>query len=297
MRHSSMVSDARRKATTSRRANSLAICDVCGKQLARHSDMPRHKRLHDPEPERWMHWCPEPNCDYGSMQLSNLKNHIRKHTGQRLYCQDDPACNYFTFDKSALLRHRQRRHGYKTRSTAPKNRNAKKVPKKCGASEGGMDTSHKLDNRDSNVTECPCLSSSDCRIDGTMDETHISQGDRIPLGAVEQSVGSIDESLEGHAKSRFPVSFARTHLPVVPVNRGSSALPKHCSRCTCKGHSNSRPIITRFKGANLNSDAVSCPVSMIYRHVESFSKKSFFTGPTVEDRVSTRDRWLGIIHS
>lgn len=36
-----------------RPANSLAICDVCGKQLARQSDMPRHKRLHDPEPERW----------------------------------------------------------------------------------------------------------------------------------------------------------------------------------------------------------------------------------------------------
>ena len=25
-----------------------------------------------------MHWCPEPGCDYGSMQRSNLRNHIRK---------------------------------------------------------------------------------------------------------------------------------------------------------------------------------------------------------------------------
>jgi len=211
-----------------------------------------------------------------------------RSTGQRLHCQDDPACNYFTFDKSALLRHRQRRHGYKTRSTAPKNRNAKKVPRKCGASEGGNGTSHKLDNRDSDVTECPCLSSSDCRVDGTMDETHISQDDRVPVAVVVQPVGSIDESLEGHAISRFPISFTRTHLPAVPVNRGSSAHPKHCSRCTCKGRSDLRPI-TRS-----NSDAVSCPVSMIYRHVESFAKKSFFTGAT---DVSGRDRWLGIIHS
>jgi hypothetical protein len=25
-----------------------------------------------------MHWCPEPGCDYGSMQRSNLRNHVRK---------------------------------------------------------------------------------------------------------------------------------------------------------------------------------------------------------------------------
>lgn len=291
MRHMSMVSEARRKATPLRPANPLAICDVCGKQLARQSDMPRHKRLHDPEPERWMHWCPEPKCDYGSMQLSNLKNHIRKHTGQRLHCPDDPTCGYFTFDKSALLRHRQRRHGYKTRSTAPKNQNAKKVPRRCGASEGGMGASHKhkLDSRDSDVPECPCLSSSDCRVDGTIVEAHIPRDDRVPLGPIEQPVGSIDESLEGHVISRFPISFTRTHLPAVPVNRGPSAHPKHCSRCTCKGRSNSRPM-TRSKG--VNSDAVSCPVSVIYRHVEGFAKKSFFTGPTVE-----RDRWLGMIRS
>jgi len=36
-----------------RLANTLAICDVCGKQLARRSDLPRHKRLHDPKPDRW----------------------------------------------------------------------------------------------------------------------------------------------------------------------------------------------------------------------------------------------------
>ena len=36
-----------------RLANTPATCDVCGKKLARQSDMPRHKRLHDPEPDRW----------------------------------------------------------------------------------------------------------------------------------------------------------------------------------------------------------------------------------------------------
>jgi hypothetical protein len=36
-----------------RTAKTLATCDVCGKQLARQSDLPRHKRLHDPKPDRW----------------------------------------------------------------------------------------------------------------------------------------------------------------------------------------------------------------------------------------------------
>ncbi|KAH9006578.1 hypothetical protein EDB86DRAFT_749330 [Lactarius hatsudake] len=281
MRHLSIVSEARRKATPSRRANSLAICDVCGKQLARQSDMPRHKRLHDPEPERWMHWCSEPNCDYGSMQLSNLKNHIRKHTGQRLHCQDDSACNYFTFDKSALLRHRQRKHGYQTRTTAPKNRHVQIVPNKRGASEGGIGASHhKPDIRGAGVTECPCLSSPDRRADGAAEETHTAQDGRVPLGEVEQLVGSNDDLLKEHATSRFPISFTRTHPPAVPANRGSSTHPpKHCSRCTSNGRSISRPI-PHSKGVNLNSDTVSCSVS-IYKHVETFAKKSFFIGPMV----------------
>ncbi|KAH9042492.1 hypothetical protein EDB85DRAFT_1068327 [Lactarius pseudohatsudake] len=222
-----------------------------------------------------MHWCPEPNCDYGSMQLSNLKNHIRKHTGQRLSCQDDPACNYFSFDKSALLRHRQRRHGYQTRTTAPKNRHVQIVPNKRGASEGGIGTSHKPDIRGAGVTECPCLSSPDRRADGAADET--TQDGR---GEVKQPVGSNDDLLEEHATSRFPISFTRTHPPAVPANRGSSTHPpKHRSRCTSNGCSISRPI-PRSKGVNSNSDAVSCPVS-IYKHVESFAKKSFFIGPMV----------------
>jgi hypothetical protein len=34
-------------------------------------------RRADERPPR-MHWCPEPGCDYGSMQRSNLRNHVRK---------------------------------------------------------------------------------------------------------------------------------------------------------------------------------------------------------------------------
>ena len=207
----------------------------------------------------------------GSSTLSSVSTWLTftRSTGQRLRCPDDPTCNYFTFDKSALLRHRQRRHEYKTRSTAPKNRHAKKVPKKCGATDGDMDASHKLDSRNPDLTECPCLLSSDCRTAGTMDETHISQDNRVHVVAVEQPVGSTHTPLEEHAITRFPTSFTRTHLP---------AVSKHCPRCTCKGRSNPRPI-ARSKG--VNPDAVSCPVSVICRQVESFAKKSFFISPMV----------------
>src|SRR6267154_1373323 len=85
-------------------------------------------------------------------------------TGQRLHCPDDPTCPYSTSDKSALLRHRQRKHGYRAKSTASKNR--------CmNVTKNRMRSSEKLDNPSDDdsspssplehVTEpcCPCCSS------------------------------------------------------------------------------------------------------------------------------------------
>src|SRR5258708_21679565 len=43
-------------------------------------------------------------------------------TGQRLHCPDNPTCPYSTSDKSALLRHRQRKHSYQAKATASKGR-------------------------------------------------------------------------------------------------------------------------------------------------------------------------------
>ncbi|KAI0301595.1 hypothetical protein B0F90DRAFT_318186 [Multifurca ochricompacta] len=236
------------RATSSRPRNPLAICDVCGKQLARQSDMPRHKRLHDPKPERWMHWCPEPDCDYGSMQRSNLRNHIRKHTGQRLRCPDDVTCNYSTFDKSALLRHRQRRHGYKTKSTARKDRNLKITEKRTERSHE-LESSRSNSGSNSTLTSkssrecprphpcpcpCPCILSPNCRIDGTMEEEmeewNGANGDHVHSESIEQLVESEERSLEGgHVISRFPLSFARTRLPT-----NDRMLSNHCRRCTTR---------------------------------------------------------------
>ena len=153
-------------------------------------------------------------------------------TGQRLRCPDDPTCPYSTSDKSALLRHRQRKHGYRAKPTASKD--------KCmDISRNSMDSSEKLDdpsNDDSSPSSplekathpcCPCCSSVAFESSGQAysanDENDIwHDDDHAPSQAItgitnqtnEESIESTEWSfVEGHVTSRFPVSFARTLLP------------------------------------------------------------------------------------
>ncbi|KAH9996695.1 hypothetical protein BJV74DRAFT_281831 [Russula compacta] len=280
----------KRKATALRSANSLPTCDICGKHLARWSDMPRHKRLHDPKPDRWLHWCPEPGCDYRSMQRSNLRNHIRKHTGQRLHCPDDSTCNYSTFDKSALLRHRQRKHGYQAKSTASKDRRIKVA--KNRASSSGRPDNPSFDNSSTSPSEpvtdscCPCFSQSASKrcARGAIDERDIWQDDdhAPPQAAAttEQPFESIERSLEEHVTSRFPVSFARTRLPCATVN-GALPASKHRRRCKCNLRSNNPVPATYPEGTGTDIVSQSHKGAkvrevVIYRRVGCLVKESVF---------------------
>jgi len=275
-----------RLTTPSRRANSLATCDICGKQLARQSDMPRHKRLHDPKPDRWMHWCPEPGCNYGSMQRSNLRNHIRRHTGQRLHCPDDTSCNYSTSDKSALLRHRQRKHGYRTKATAPKDRQMKVTETENRGGQPDKRDNQSIDSpsnkRSGPVTDrgCPCFSPSTSNrwTPEALDESATRQdGDHVPQAAItEQRV----DSVEGYITSRFPVSFARTRLPHAAMNDGLSASnSKHCRRCTCDSRL-SKSIPAQAAHAKITGSdtykGVKVKEVVIYRRVSYLVKESVF---------------------
>jgi hypothetical protein len=146
-------------------------------------------------------------------------------TGQRLHCPDDPTCPYSTSDKSALLRHRQRKHGYRAKPTASKDRcmNATKNRISSSAklddpSDDGSSPSSPLEH----VTEsyCPCCSSMAFdQAYGANDKTDVWQYEdhaspQITTGMTKQTVESIERSpVEGHISSRFPVSFARTRLP------------------------------------------------------------------------------------
>lgn len=181
-----------------------------------------------------------------------------RSTGQRLPCPDDPTCPYSTSDKSALLRHRQRKHGYQAKPTASKDR-CMTVSKNLDR----MNSSEKLDDPSDNdsspgphlehVTEsrCPrCCSSGQAY--GANDETDIWQCDDhrasppsrgTSIGVTKQTVESIERSLvEGHATSRFPVSFARTRLPHGGQENGASSLStlKQC-HCRCRRTSNLPP--------------------------------------------------------
>jgi len=175
-----------------------------------------------------------------------LTAHLACSTGQRLHCPDDSTCNYATFDKSALLRHRQRRHGYQTKPTASKDRCMKVTENRTGTTRKQDNPS--IVNSSTSPSEpvadsrCPCLSSSTLnrRTHGADDERDIWQEDLAPpQGTVtEQAVEPIERSPDEHVTSRFPVSFARTRLPHATVN-GASSASKPRRRCTCNLRSNS----------------------------------------------------------
>jgi hypothetical protein len=169
-------------------------------------------------------------------------------TGQRLHCPDDSTCPYTSFDKSALLRHRQRKHGYRAKLTASKDRCKMNVSKdRMSCSEKPDDPSGD-DSTPSSPSEhvtdpcCSCcsptLSESSGEAPCATDETDIWQGDnhaspqQAITGITRQAVESIEWSLvEGHVTSRFPVSSVRTCLPNGLENGALPAL-KHYRCCT-----------------------------------------------------------------
>ncbi|PPQ65520.1 hypothetical protein CVT26_000477 [Gymnopilus dilepis] len=85
-------------------------CPVCGKVVSRMSDLNRHMKTHDPEAKIP---CPYEDCDFRTLQRSNLATHIRRHKNERIFaCRDDEDCPFDTVDSASLLRHRKRLHGY-----------------------------------------------------------------------------------------------------------------------------------------------------------------------------------------
>ncbi|KAG2113974.1 hypothetical protein DEU56DRAFT_688856, partial [Suillus clintonianus] len=82
-------------------------CTVCHKTISRKADLPRHMRTHDDHKEALMHACPFFDCDYKTLQKSNMQTHIRTHTGERSKICPHPGCAFATTDPGSLTRHRK----------------------------------------------------------------------------------------------------------------------------------------------------------------------------------------------
>ncbi|KAJ3821833.1 hypothetical protein F5880DRAFT_761444 [Lentinula raphanica] len=89
------------------------ICERCGVRVPRPCDLYRHTQRHLKGEERALRSfsCPYPDCEFKSLQKSNMDTHIRSvHT--RIKNQKCPNCTYATADPGSLTRHRKRRHEY-----------------------------------------------------------------------------------------------------------------------------------------------------------------------------------------
>ena len=221
-------------------------------------------------------------------------------TGQRLHCPDDPTCSYSTSDKSALLRHRQRKHDYRAKPTASKDRcmnvSKNKTEKLDDPSEDDSSPSSPLEH----VTEscCPCRLSmafeSGGRAYGANDERDIWQDDdhaspphdQGTTGMTKQTVESVERSLvEGYVTSRFPVSFARTRLPHHRHQNGALSLSasKHC-RC-CTSNLQTTPEITAYSSSTGSNPVSRTHAGVKVKEVVIYGRLSYL----VQESASTVD--------
>ncbi|KAG6817190.1 hypothetical protein H0H93_007425, partial [Arthromyces matolae] len=85
-------------------------CEVCGIVIRYKGDVARHAQLHRASKEVEMFKCSYDGCVYQTLQKSNLKTHVLKHTGEKPH--ECPECDKRFSDPGCLTRHRKRKHAY-----------------------------------------------------------------------------------------------------------------------------------------------------------------------------------------
>lgn len=84
-------------------------CSICGKVVKYKSDVARHFIQHAPNVEDLKTRCPWPNCNYKTLQKSNVSTHmIRSHGRKKIYfCSADPSCTFSALDQPTVDRHKR----------------------------------------------------------------------------------------------------------------------------------------------------------------------------------------------
>ncbi|KAG2059053.1 hypothetical protein BDR06DRAFT_1003685 [Suillus hirtellus] len=95
-----------------RRNMTSVDCHICHRTISRKADLPRHMQTHDEHKEALMHACPFPDCNFKTLQKSNVQTHIRTHTRERSKTCPHPGCTFATTDPASLTRHRKHLHNY-----------------------------------------------------------------------------------------------------------------------------------------------------------------------------------------
>ncbi|TFY72012.1 hypothetical protein EVG20_g990 [Dentipellis fragilis] len=83
-------------------------CEECGKHIQRRTDLGRHMRDVHTYPKLRPYSCRW--CRKTFKNISNLKTHERRHSGERLTC---PNCDTLFTDEGTRTRHRKEQHGYR----------------------------------------------------------------------------------------------------------------------------------------------------------------------------------------
>lgn len=102
------------------------VCNICGLKCRWRKSLRRHMLLHDDNP--YKHKCTY--CDKAFARPNQLRYHVMKHTGDRVYCDICGADYRFNY---MLTQHKIRKHGIVVEGVQLYKQSARKKKSECGA--------------------------------------------------------------------------------------------------------------------------------------------------------------------
>ncbi|KXJ71386.1 hypothetical protein RP20_CCG020716 [Aedes albopictus] len=171
------------------------VCNVCGLKCRWQKSLRRHMLLHDDNP--YKHKCTY--CDKAFSRPNQLRHHVMKHTGDRVYCDICGADYRFNY---MLTQHKIRKHGIVIEGVQLYKQSARRKK-----SEGGNQLTSAIRNRvvqqveaqlqplvHSSITIEPMAFSEHDRVEHS-DQTHVSDlGSPVATDPSFETIGSPDDT-------------------------------------------------------------------------------------------------------